>query len=185
MRTKKRTALCVAQHLSRERTEAYHDARALALELARGVPSARFDPMAAGVVLQAGETLYRQLPMWIRVQNEGRWADVSCANVFVTDKRLLCRFSTGRLAPLWWNGVVGLSVDLVAEHIVLDFGDGQPVGLAGLSVGSVAVAAVASVYGLEAMLTHPALASLRKGVAGSPVLDTSCSRQGGLNSESR
>jgi len=54
-------ALLGEQRLARDRTEAYHDARALALELARGQPFTRFDQMAAGVVLHTGETVYRQL----------------------------------------------------------------------------------------------------------------------------
>ena len=161
MKTKQRAAVLVEQLAARDRTEAYHDARALALELARGEPSARFDPMRAGVVLQPGETIYRQLPIWLRVQQDGRWASASFADVFVTDQRLLCRFATGRLSSLWWSGVVGLNVDLAAEHIVLDYLDGQPVGLSGVQVAPVSVAAVASVYGVQALVGHPALAWLR------------------------
>jgi hypothetical protein len=161
VRTKQRAAVLVEQRAARDRTEAYHDARALALELARGVPSARFDPMRAGVVLQSGETVYRQLPIWIRVQEEGRWADASSADVLVTDLRLLCRFASGRLTSLWWNGIVGLHVDLAAEHIVLDYGDGQPVGLSGVQVAPVAVAGVALTHGLEGLLAHPAMVPLR------------------------
>ena len=161
MRTKQGAAVLVEQRLSRDRTEAYHDARALALELARGEPLTRFDPMTAGVVLQPQETVYRQLPIWIRVLHDGRWAEASHADVLVTDLRLLLRFATGRLASLWWRGAVGLHVDLAAEHLVLDYGDGQPINLSGAPVLSVAVVGIASVYGGEAMLTHPALALLR------------------------
>jgi len=161
VRTKQKAALLVEQRLVRDRTEAYHDARALAIELARGEPSTPVDPMAAGVVLQRGETVYRQVPLWIRVQQDGKWADASFAEVLVTDLRLLCRFASGRLTSLWWNGVVGLHVDLAAEHIVLDFGDAQPVCLSGPFVAPVAVVGIASVYGAEAILTHQALAVLR------------------------
>jgi len=161
VRTKQRAAFLVEQRLARVRTEVYHDARALVIELARGEPSARFDPMRAGVVLQPGETVYRQLPIWIRVQEEGRWADASSADILVTDLRLLCRFATGQLSSLWWRGVVGLHVDLAAEHVVLDYGDGQPVGLAGQRSAPIAVAAIASVYGAQALVGHPALAPLR------------------------
>ena len=161
MKTKQRVALVMDQRLARDRAEAYQDARALALELACGVPSRRFDPMAAGVVLKPGETVYRQLPIWIRVHQNGRWADASSANVLVTDLRLLCRFATGRLSSLWWKGVVGLHIDLAAEHIVLDYGDGQPVSLSGAQVAQVSVAAIASIYGVQALVGHPALARLR------------------------
>ena len=95
MRAKQKAAVLVQQRLARDRTEAYHDARALAIELARGVPSARFDPMVAGVVLQPRETAYRQVPIWIRVQQDGRWADASLADVVATDLMLLCRFGSG------------------------------------------------------------------------------------------
>ena len=161
MRTKQKAVLLAEQRLVRDRTEAYHDARALAIELARGEPSTPFDPMAAGVVLQPGETVYRQVPLWIRVQQDGTWAAASFADVIVTDLRLLCRFATGQLSSLWWRGVVGLHVDLAAEHVVLDYGDGQPVGLAGQRSAPIAVAAIASVYGAQALVGHPALAPLR------------------------
>jgi hypothetical protein len=161
VRAKQKAAIIVEQRLARDRIEAHHDARALAIELARGVPSVRFDPMTAGVVLQPGETVYRQLPIWIRVQQAGRWADASFANMLATDLRLLCRFATGRLSSLWWSSLVGMHIDLATDHIVLDYGDGQPVNLSGAPVPSVAVVGITSVYGAEAMLTHPALASLR------------------------
>ena len=164
MRTKRKAAMLVEQRLARDRTEAYYDARALAIELFHGVPSARFDPMAAGVVLQPGETAYRQVPIWIRVQQDGLWAGASLAEVVVTDLRLLCRFGSGSLVSLWWSGLVGLRVDLAAENIVLDFGNGEPVNLAGVQVAPLAVLGIASVYGKESMLAHPALASLRTGL---------------------
>lgn len=161
MRTKQKAAALVEQGLARDRSDAHHDARALAIEFADGVPRARFDPMRAGVVMQPGETVYRQVPIWIRVSDGGRWAEASHADVLVTDTRLLCRFGSGRLTSLWWSGIVGLDVDLAAERIVLDFGDGQPVNLSGQRLAHIAVVAIASVYGTVAMLTHRALAPLR------------------------
>jgi hypothetical protein len=161
VRTKQRAAVLADQRLARDRMEAYHDARVLAIELARGESSTRFDQMRAGVVLQPGETVYRQLPLWLRVQEEGRWAGASSADVLVTDRRLLCRFATGRLFSLWFSGVAGLHVDLATEHIVLDFGDGQPIDLSGSHVALVSVAAIASIYGAHALVGHPGLAPLR------------------------
>ena len=162
MRTKQKAAVLVGQRLARDRTAAYHDARALALELARGVPFARFDPMNAGVVLKPGETVFRQVPLWIRVQQEGRWAEASYADVLVSDMRLLCRFATGGISLLWWNGVVAIDVDLTMEQVVIDYGDGQPVSLSGPWVAPVAVAGVAAVYGAQALVDHPALTLLRR-----------------------
>lgn len=172
MRTKQRAAIILEQALARNRAEAHRDARALAIEFARGVPSARFDQMRAGIVPRPGERVYRQLPLWIRVQQDGRWAGASLADVIVTDQRLLCRMGSGRLTSLWWNGVVGLHIDLAAEHIVLDFGDGQPVSLSGPPVGAVAVAAIASVHGIEALIRHPALAPLRAKCGGAARVQT-------------
>jgi hypothetical protein len=160
LRTKKKAALLVEQRLVRERTETYFDARALAIELARGELSTRFDPMTAGIVLQPGETVYRQLPIWIRVLHDGRWAEASHADVLVTDLRLICRLATGRVS-LWWRGLVGLDVDLAVARIVLDYGDGRPVNLSGEHVAPISVVAVASIYGAQALIGHPALAPLR------------------------
>jgi hypothetical protein len=160
--------LLIEQRLARDRTEARHDARALALELARGVPSSGFDLMTAGVVLQQGETVYRQLPIWIRVQQDGRWAEASHADVIVTDMRLLCRFATGGISLLWWNGVVAIDVDLTMEQVVIDYGDGQPVSLSGPWVVPVAVVAVAAIYGIQALVDHPALTLLRRTGSGAP-----------------
>lgn len=173
MRTKQKVAL-VEQRRARERIEAYYDARALAIEFARGTPSTRFDPMMAGVVLHPRETVYRQLGIWIRVQENGRWLEASYAVAVVTDQRLLCRFATGHLSSLWWSGIVGLNVDLVTEHIVLDFGDGQPVSISGAQAAVVAVAAITSIYGAHALIDHPALASLREGQRRQPLPPLTC-----------
>jgi hypothetical protein len=163
VRTKRKAAVLVEQGHARDRAEAHRDARALAIELARGVPSTRFDPMTAGVVLQSGEMVYRQLPLWIRVQQDGRWAKASYADVVVSDRRLFCRFAAGGVALLWWGGVVAIDVDLAREHIVIDYGDGQPVSLSGPWVAAAAVAGVAMIYGVQALVDHSALARLRGG----------------------
>lgn len=44
--------------------------------------------MKAGVVLQLGETVYRKVPIWIRMQQARAWANASYAYVLVTDLRL-------------------------------------------------------------------------------------------------
>lgn len=161
MRTKQMAAILVEQRLARDGSDAHHDARALALGPACREPPARFDPMVAGVVLQPGETAYRQVPIWIRVLHDGRRADASLADLLVTDMRLLCRVASGSLVSLWWSGIVGLRVDLAAEHIVLNFGDGQPVSPSGAHASQVSTAAIDSIYGAQALVGHPALAPLR------------------------
>lgn len=102
------------------------------------------------------------MPLWIRVQQDGRWAEASYAAVIVTDMRLLCRFATGGISLLWWYGVVAMDVDLTMEHFVIDYGDGRPVSLSGPWVAPAAVAGVAAVYGAQALVDHPALTLLRR-----------------------
>lgn len=161
MTTKRRAAKLAAHELARDRVAARDDARALALELGRGRPRATFDPMTAGVVLWPGETVYRQVSLWLTVFEHGGWLTPSWASVIVSDQRLLCRFRSGCLASLPWRGMVGLHINLFNEEITLDHGDGQLVILSGPATSTVAVASVAFVYGVEALLQHLALGSLR------------------------
>ena len=79
MKTKQNAALMVEQVLARDRTEAHRDAQAFVIEFAGGVPSGCFDPMRAGVVLRPGETAYRQVPIWIRVQQDATKPQVTPA----------------------------------------------------------------------------------------------------------
>ena len=161
MTSKRRAERLAEQHLARQRAAARDDARSLALELGRGQPRARFDPMNAGVVLWPNETAYRQVPLWLTAYDHGHWAAPSWTSVLVTDQRLLCRFASGTLAALPWNGLVGLNIDLSADRVTLDHGDGQPVALSGPAAPPVAVASVAFLYGIDALLQHPGLDGLR------------------------
>jgi hypothetical protein len=147
--------------LAHARTAAYDDARSLAIELGRGSPSCAFDGLAAGIVLMPIETVYRSTEAWLRIQTSGVWGQARSANTLVSNQRLLCRLSDGRWTSLWWNGVVRLQVDLAAEHVILDYGDGEPIAFSGTSAAVVGVAAIASVHGVEALIRHPALAPLR------------------------
>ncbi|WP_162529260.1 hypothetical protein, partial [Segeticoccus rhizosphaerae] len=149
------------QRLAHDRELAYHDARALAIELGRGRPRAPFDPMAAGVVLWPGEAVYRQVPLALSIRSRGSWATPSTATVLVTDQRLLCRFHSGCLASLPWRHLTGLHINLAAAQITLDYADGTPIALTGVFAPVIAVAAVACTYGPAALLTHPGLESLR------------------------
>jgi hypothetical protein len=46
----------------------------------------------------------RQLPLWIRVQQDGRWAEASYPYVIVSDTRLFCRLAAGGVSLFWWAG---------------------------------------------------------------------------------
>jgi len=151
----------VERQLAAERAAASVDARNLALELAGMQPGGWLDPMVAGVVLQPGETLRRMVNAWVRQRTPEGWTEPSWSQVFVTDQRLLVRLGSGELASLWWGSLVGFEADLSADHVVLDFGDGQPRLLSGPSAAVMAVAGVAALYGPEALATHPALSPLR------------------------
>lgn len=158
-----RSRAAASAQLARERTAAYDDARSLAIELGRGSPLRAFDELAAGIVLRPNETVYRSTDAWVRSQFSGRWGAPRPARVVVSDQRLLCRLPDGRWTSLWWNGVVGLQVDLAAEHVTLDYGDGEPIGLSGIRAPIIGVAAIAFVHGIEALIRHPALNPLRAG----------------------
>jgi len=138
------------------------DARALALELAAVRPATQLDPVALGVVLRPGESALRAVGAGFAIRLDGWWTPVEPVVVVVTTDRLLVRFAGGELAALWWAGVMGLEVDVVGGRLVLDYGDGAPRTLLGAAVAVLAVAAVWAIYGAEALLTHPDLATLRQ-----------------------
>lgn len=140
----------------------YADARHLALEIA-GEPGPQIDTMAAGVVLQDGEIARRVLEVWLSIWLDGAWASGSAAHVLVSDRRLLVRLDSGELVSMWWETLLGFTADLIAGHVVLDFGDGRPRSISGPGSAAVAVAGVARLYGATALLTHPALEPLRQG----------------------
>jgi hypothetical protein len=147
------------------RAPAYiEDARRLALELAGLETPTYLDPMRAGLVLEPGEAARRAVGLWLRVQTGGQWSAPTSVTVIVTDRRLITRFDTEELVPLHWTGVVGLEPDVVRGHVVLDMGDGVRRAFSGPASPIVVVAAVAALYGTEALVTHPALVPLHNQV---------------------
>lgn len=139
------------------------DARSLALELAGMRLLPPVDPVALRLVLDEGEAAWRHLAgIWLRVQTLGQWSQAVPGDTLITDRRLLLRLATGEVVSLWWGSVVGFSPDLEAGHVVLDFGDGSPRALSGPGAPVIAVAGVASLYGIGALMTHPSLDGLRR-----------------------
>ena len=139
------------------------DARSLALELAGMRDLDPVDPVVLRLVLEEGETAWRHVTgLWLRVQTGGQWSQALPGDTLVTDRRLLLRVATGEVVALWWGSVVGFSPDLQAGHVVLDFGDGTPRALSGPGTPVIAVAGVASLYGIGALMTHPSLDGLRR-----------------------
>lgn len=140
---------------------ALDDARALALEMGRGVPARHFDAMREGLVLGHSETAYRRVGVWLTAQDGRCWARPSWVQVLVTDQRLLCRCNDGRLLSLPWAEVTGLQVALEQQRILVNYGDEPPIAFTGGGSAAVAVAAIVGVYGLPSLLTHPALSPMR------------------------
>lgn len=157
-----RTKAWIDRQRAEVQSAALTDARALVLELAGFAPVTPYDAMRAGVVLEAGETAYRSVACWVQQQFPGGWSQPIWSQVLVTDRRLLIRVGVGgALISLWWSTLVGLHVDLESERIVLDYGDGSPRLLTGPAAPIIAVAGIAKVYGVDALLTHPALRPIR------------------------
>jgi hypothetical protein len=151
----------LARQHAAEVAAALQDARALVFELGGYAPVVRFDAMKAGIVLGEGETAYRFVGALLSQRLVDAWTQPEWCHVLTTDQRLLVRMSGGQLVSLWWGSLVGLSVDLVSQHVTLDYGDGRPRLLSGTASPIIAVAAIACVYGVEALLSHPGLAPLR------------------------
>jgi hypothetical protein len=137
------------------------DARHLALEVSGLAHTPAVDVMALGVVLEPDEVPRRLIDIWSHFRQAGQWTNLVHCGCLVTDRRLLLRLPNAELASLWWWGVVGLDIDLPNGRVVLDYGDGRPRALSGPAVPAVAVMAVASLYGFEALATHPGIAPLR------------------------
>lgn len=144
---------------------AFDDARALAVELSRGIPSRHFDAMTAGLVLAPGEEAYRWVGAWLVVQDAGSWAPPSWTQILITDQRLLCRGDDARLLTLHWCQLTGVRISLEQQHLVLNYGEHCPFAFTGVEVVVLAVATIAGAYGLPSLLTHPALSPLRRGDA--------------------
>lgn len=137
------------------------DARTLALELAGLRPSPVIAPWALGLVVEPDETILRRVEIWVCWLVDGQWAPPQFCAALVTNRRIVVRLPASGLRSFWWGSLLGLDIDLVAGHVVLDYGDGRPRALSGVSAPIVAVAAVAGAHGVQALATHDAIAPLR------------------------
>jgi hypothetical protein len=143
--------------------DAHDEARRLAMELAGLEPGVSVDPVGMRVVLELDETAWRRLDsLWFRVMVDGEWSVASPGLALLTTRRLLVRLHSGEVFSLWWGSLVGFDPDLERGHVVFDYGDGSPRAVTGPGAALVAVAGVASLYGVKALTTHPALAALRR-----------------------
>jgi hypothetical protein len=159
MMRKRRTAEAVDSRV----LEAHEDARRLAMEIAGLESVASIDPVGMRLVLEPDEAAWRQLDdLWLRVMVDGAWSDAAPARALLTNRRLLVRLRSGEVLSLWWGSLVGFEPDIDRGHVVFDYGDGSPRAVSGADAALVAVAGIASLYGVEQLTTHPALAPLRR-----------------------
>jgi hypothetical protein len=173
-RRRKARNLGEPQRTAAARAAAFDDARALAVEITRGVPSRHFDAMSAGLVLVPGEQAYRWVGAWLMVQYAGSWAAPSWTQIVVTDQRLLCRFADGRLVSLRWCQLTGVRISLEQQHLVLNYGDHSPIAVMGIQTPVLAVAAIAcpwSTAWAAAMGAVEALTARSSGDAGPVRMD--------------
>lgn len=143
------------------RSPAAQDARGLALEISGLRPERTLDPASLGLDLAPGEKAYRVMDLWLSELVAGSWSPPVTRPVVVTNDRLIVRMPLGQVESLWWRSLVGFQPDLERCSLILDYGDSWPRSLSGPGIPAVAVVGVATLYGLEALTTHAALAGLR------------------------
>ena len=148
------------------RSPAAEDARALALEVSGLRPARTLDPASLGLVVGPGEKAYRAMELWLSQLVAGRWPPPTTRSVILTDARLIVRMPLGQLESLWWRSLVGFQPDLDRCSLILDYGDGCPRSLSGPDIPAVTVIGITTLYGVEALATHAALAGLRGAVPG-------------------
>ena len=157
----------------RARRQAVEDARDLALDLclARRL-GAR--PYELGVVLGPGEVAWAEMATWFQYAPPGAPLPAPAevrppASLWLaTSQRIVGRLEDDRLHGWRWEHVVGCQVDLEPPCLSLSLEVCTALGQeklrwSGPRVAPVAVAAVYALYGMEALVEHPGLASVRDG----------------------
>jgi len=142
---------------------AREDARYLAVELAAGRPAQPIDVMNLGLVIEQDETAYRYVAATISQYDTcvGIWPVPTPVAILITDRRLIARLPHGAVISYWWNSVVALDVNLEVGQVVLDFGDNEPRAIGGPAVAILGVMAIGAIFGLDGLIRHSALLSLR------------------------
>ena len=170
MVTKRQAAKAMAQWERTTRQWAADTGRALALDLYHHRPAA-IRPYDIGVVLDAGETIWAQVPV---VFNQDQPAPgpagphppaPAIRPWLVTSQRVVARLGDGFLHGYRWDDMVGVRLELAPgrEALVVDI-VGQPsLVWSGAGLAPMAVAAVFHLYGAAALLDHPGLDPLRTG----------------------
>jgi hypothetical protein len=184
-----------ARHDAEVRTWATDTAKSLTLTLCQDTDPA-VAPYDVGVVLDPGEKPWVQIPARCSLdQSVPAPAGSSGPPLpaitpwLVTNQRLVGRFASGDLRGWRWDWAIGCLVDLTVgrEYVHLDIYKDQKtakIDWYGPGVAPLAVAAIYHLHGLQALLDHPGLAALRKGLAGQaarPAAGTPDDRQSALD----
>jgi hypothetical protein len=142
------------------RAAAHEHARGLALQIATGAHhgTAAYD---VGVVLNEGERVLGRAPARFQTFDGASWIERGTAEWVITSDRLVGRLPTGELESIAWSAIAGLRVDLAQEWVALDSYNGWRAVVSGPAIAPIAIGAVASCHGPQAMIEHPALAPLR------------------------
>ena len=179
-RRKQRRAIAAWANQARETSR--HAARELALTIVRGQPSA-MQAYDLGIVLNDDETAWQRAPADYWYGAERRWMvqynsyrgyrstinevnepymlHAGMLDWLITDQRLAARQPDGQVVSIYWSAVEAISVDLAEEVVVLDGTHSYHGELRGPAIAPVAVAAIATCHGSQALLDHPGLEPLR------------------------
>jgi hypothetical protein len=119
-----------------------------------------------GIVLGSREIVWREvaLGLWSKPPGWAGWSRWGMVPCWLTSLRLVGRLANGDLFGICWGDVAGCAIELEADRVILDGPDGWRYCLAGAATPVIAVAAVAHLYGLDALVSHPGLACLRGSV---------------------
>jgi hypothetical protein len=180
--SKRKQRRAMAAWAAQARETSRHAARDLALTIVRGQPST-MQAYDLGIVLNDGETAWQRAPAdyWYRSEcswmvqynsyrgyrstiNEVHQPCLSHAGMLdwlITNQRLAARQHDGKVLSIYWSAIEAISVDLAREFVVLDGADGYHGELAGPAIAPIAVVAIATCHGPQALLDYPALEPLR------------------------
>jgi catechol 2,3-dioxygenase-like lactoylglutathione lyase family enzyme len=161
-----------------QRAAAWDDARQLVLQLTGRVAFRSLDHYQFGLALDPREQPYRSGWCYWQLRHEYaypltidghtssvHWPAPTLVSCLLTSEQVAFRDPDGILTQIYWSGLLGVSVDLGADQLKLDYSDGRAGLFSGPTVAQLAVVAIARIYGPAALLEHPSIAPLRRSAA--------------------
>lgn len=164
------------------RVRSWRDARALAVAIVEGTADGPA-PYDIGLVLEPGEHVWYRCPAVYQWRTSVSWTEqrisywgyrasahevnaarmvcIGMTDWLITNHRLATRQADGQVISIYWTALTGVTVDPVAERVILDGTDGFHGELTGPAIAPIAVATIAACHGLQALVDYPSLAPLR------------------------